>query len=87
MHKKKNVHSFHTDYLCRLSDNVYNIDFVRFKIRDVDTNATLFEVCKPVDPNKPIGEPVYTESDSDDVRFIRYNFSESLLKIKTIGAT
>jgi len=35
------------DYLCRPEANVYNIDFTRFKLRDMDTNAVLFEVAKP----------------------------------------
>jgi len=35
------------DYLCRPEANVYNIDFTRFKLRDMDSNAVLFEVAKP----------------------------------------
>jgi len=35
------------DYLCRPDANVYNIDFTRFKLRDMDSNAVLFEVAKP----------------------------------------
>lgn len=27
--------------------NIYNIDFVRFKIRDLDTGMVLFEIAKP----------------------------------------
>merc|ERR1711934_1286666 len=30
-------------YLCPLSANIYNIDFVSFKIREMDNNQTLFE--------------------------------------------
>ena len=29
------------DFLCRAEDNVYGIEFVRFKIRDMETNATV----------------------------------------------
>ena len=35
------------DYLCRPEANVYNIDFTRFKLRDMDTGSVLFEVAKP----------------------------------------
>ncbi|KAI6220079.1 hypothetical protein M3Y99_01619500 [Aphelenchoides fujianensis] len=35
------------DFLCRAEDNVYEIEFVRFKIRDMETNTTLFEINKP----------------------------------------
>merc|ERR1719410_1390619 len=36
------------DYLCPPQANIYGIDFTRFKIRDVDSNVTLFEIAKPV---------------------------------------
>ncbi len=32
-------------YLCKITDNVYGIDFTAFKLRDLDHNTTLFEVC------------------------------------------
>lgn len=31
------------DYLCDLKDNKYQIQFVKFKLRDMDTNLVLFE--------------------------------------------
>lgn len=34
-------------YLCKPEDNIYNIDFVRFKIRDLETSTVLFEIAKP----------------------------------------
>lgn len=35
------------DYLCKPEDNVYNIDFTRFKIRDLESGTVLFEIAKP----------------------------------------
>ena len=35
------------DYLCNPDANVFSIDFTRFKLRDLDTGVTLFEVAKP----------------------------------------
>ena len=32
------------DFLCPLSANTYGIDFLSFKIRDMDTNHVVFEV-------------------------------------------
>lgn len=32
------------DYLTETDDNIYKIDFVHFRIRDMKTNKTLFEV-------------------------------------------
>ncbi|CAF92361.1 unnamed protein product, partial [Tetraodon nigroviridis] len=34
-------------YLCKPEDNIYNIDFIRFKIRDLETSTILFEIAKP----------------------------------------
>jgi hypothetical protein len=39
--------SFFLDFLCRTEDNIYEIEFIRFKIRDMETNLTLFEINKP----------------------------------------
>lgn len=36
-----------TDYLCTPDENIYNIDFTRFKIRDIETGTVLFEITKP----------------------------------------
>lgn len=44
---------FHiTDYLCKPEDNIYNIDFTRFKIRDLETGTVLFEIAKPPNSGK-----------------------------------
>lgn len=36
-----------SDYLVEPRDNVYKIEFTRFKIRDLDTDTVLFEIEKP----------------------------------------
>ncbi len=41
------IHFPSTDYLCKPEDNIYNIDFTRFKIRDLETGMVLFEIAKP----------------------------------------
>lgn len=35
------------DYLCKPEANIFNIDFTRFKIRDLETGTVLFEIAKP----------------------------------------
>ncbi|XP_065335343.1 protein unc-119 homolog B isoform X2 [Cloeon dipterum] len=35
------------NYLCAPDANVYEIDFTRFKIRDLETGTILFEIAKP----------------------------------------
>lgn len=34
-------------YLCSPEANIFGIDFVRFKIRDLETGTVLFEIAKP----------------------------------------
>lgn len=41
------IHFPLTDYLCKPEDNIYSIDFTRFKIRDLETATVLFEIAKP----------------------------------------
>ena len=62
-------------YLCEFEANVYDIDFTRFRIRDLDTETILFEVHKS------------TDSRSEPSRYVRYQFPPAFLELKTIGAT
>lgn len=73
-------------FLCSNS-NEYQIEFTRFKIRDLESDTTLFDISK--DPNLPenIEGDEKQESDADSGRFVRYLFSPSFLKLKHIGAT
>lgn len=45
-----------SDYLCKPEDNIYNIDFTRFKIRDLETGTVLFEIAKPPNSGKKHAE-------------------------------
>nr|CAG4637338.1 EOG090X0D9B [Ceriodaphnia reticulata]SVE73184.1 EOG090X0D9B [Ceriodaphnia reticulata] len=76
-------------YLCSPDANIYDIDFTRFCIRDLESGTVLFEIAKPLPPElceNP--EP----SDSNDLdpnagRFVRYQFTPHFLKLRTVGAT
>eukprot|EP00300_Choanocystis_sp_HF-7_P006720 c14865_g1_i2.p2 GENE.c14865_g1_i2~~c14865_g1_i2.p2 ORF type:complete len:193 (+),score=43.83 c14865_g1_i2:160-738(+) len=68
------------DYLCAIGDNVYQIDFVEFKIRDLDSGAVLFHVER--DPS--IELPPLVEGDNSS-RFIRYDFGAEFFNYTTIG--
>jgi hypothetical protein len=78
------------NYLCPPEANVYNIDFTRFKLRDMETGCVLFEVAKP---EQPTGEGEDdSDMDNEDVdpnagRFVRYQFTPQFLKLTTVGAT
>ncbi|CAB3365323.1 Hypothetical predicted protein [Cloeon dipterum] len=80
------------NYLCAPDANVYEIDFTRFKIRDLETGTILFEIAKPppTDSNSDLeDEPDHEneEVDPNAGRFVRYQFTPQFLKLKTVGAT
>merc|ERR550539_2032524 len=60
------------DYLCPPQANVYGIDFTRFKIRDVDTGTTLFEIAKPPGPEGVEAKEETETVDCNAGRFVRY---------------
>ena len=70
-----------SEYLCKPEANAYNIEFTRFKVRDMDTGSVLFEISKPPDDQIPEDVP------PDAARFVRYQFPPDFLRLKTIGAT
>nr|CAH7769253.1 unnamed protein product [Callosobruchus chinensis] len=77
-------------YLCEPDANIYEIDFTRFKIRDLESGAVLFEISKPVPDNLEDGGD---KADNDEIvdpnsgRFVRYQFTPQFLKLRTVGAT
>ncbi|XP_007448261.1 PREDICTED: protein unc-119 homolog B [Lipotes vexillifer] len=80
------------NYLCKPEDNVYSIDFTRFKIRDLETGTVLFEIAKPcVSDQEEEEEEVAAVAGGDvDVsagRFVRYQFTPAFLRLRTVGAT
>jgi len=71
-------------FLCPLSANTYGIDFLAFKIRDMDSGRPIFEVSK--DPNA--GTIEYPPNfDYDQLRSISYKFPAEFLRFKTVGTT
>ncbi|XP_035690900.1 LOW QUALITY PROTEIN: protein unc-119 homolog B-like [Branchiostoma floridae] len=75
------------NYLCEPEANVFQIDFTRFKIRDMDSGTVLFEIAKP-----PPSEDDEPDAEAEDIdpnagRFVRYQFTPQFLKLRTVGAT
>nr|XP_034188805.1 protein unc-119 homolog B-A isoform X2 [Osmia lignaria] len=62
-------------YLCSPEANIYDIDFTRFQIRDLETGAILFEITKPPatesDMNQDV-EPDCEESGCEDANTGRF---------------
>ncbi|NXS54583.1 U119B protein, partial [Brachypteracias leptosomus] len=76
------------NYLCKPEDNIYNIDFTRFKIRDLETGTVLFEIAKPsASEHDEEDEDESSELDASAGRFVRYQFTPAFLRLRTVGAT
>jgi hypothetical protein len=71
-------------FLCSLAANVYGLEFLKFTIRDMETNACVFEVERERGDMPPPGS--LTPEQEVAARSIFYNFSRDFLKYKTVGA-
>ena len=74
-------------FLCKLSDNTYNIRFINFRVRDLDSGFVLFEVKDEGESNNEDNNENYTNNDEvdDSVRIIKYHLGPDFLDLKNIG--
>ena len=70
-------------FLCKMSDNVYKIDFCRYKIRDMDSKIVLVDINHADYEDEKTEDP--TEEIPDEERLIRYKFGPDFLEFDTIG--
>lgn len=95
-----NLSKITDDYLCSANANVFEIDFTRFKIRDLESGAVLFEIAKPPSEQFPDGLSIEDTmlaaaedlslddtADPNAGRYVRYQFTPAFLNLKTVGAT
>lgn len=54
------------EYLCAPDANIYEIDFTRFKIRDLESSAVLFEIAKPPSEQSSVAEAIGDQTPKDD---------------------
>jgi hypothetical protein len=66
-------------FLCSLSDNIYDIKFLSFRVRDLDSGFVLFEV-EDNEENNETSEPV-----SDENRVIKYHLGPDFLELTNLG--
>ena len=67
------------DYLCTPEDNIYDIEFVLFRIRNADQNQVLFEIKKP--------ESEIGKKSPNPTRYVQYHFGPQFFKLTTVGTT
>ena len=82
---------FTPKFLCGLKANIFNIRFRKFKVRDMDSGYTLFEVGddSPDDPKK--NQPDIVEPKDEPIesspRTIRYHLGPDFLDLKNLGSS
>ncbi|XP_041836784.1 protein unc-119 [Melanotaenia boesemani] len=69
------------EYLCSPEDNIYNVNFSHFKIRDLESGAVILDI-KKLCPTE-----IQDIIQYDTSRFIQYHFSPAFLALREIGAT
>ncbi|XP_056309681.1 protein unc-119 homolog B-A [Danio aesculapii] len=69
------------DFMCSPEDNIYNISFSRFKIRDLEGG------CVILDLKRHCPTEIKDMIELDAGRFIQYHFSPAFLNLREIGAT
>jgi hypothetical protein len=71
-------------FLCSLSSNVYNIEFVKFAIRDDASKRVFFEMGNGL---STFGCDVDCDNFDDDdcSRAIKYTFSEDVLRLPVVS--
>jgi hypothetical protein len=68
-------------FLCSLSDNIYDIKFLSFRVRDLDSGFTLFEV-------EDTGEREEIElPENDENRIIKYHLGSDFLSLTNLGTS
>ena len=67
-------------FLCPLSANVYGIEFVYFKVRDLESGTVLFEVASEEEEQQEIVE-------DDSIRTIKYHLGPDFLNLTALGST
>ncbi|EGR32801.1 hypothetical protein IMG5_070320 [Ichthyophthirius multifiliis] len=75
-------------FLCPLKANHYNIQFLSFRIRDMDTNKIFFQIQKEQasdEEQEILNNQELTKEEEEEWRTVRYHFGPEFFKIKTIG--
>lgn len=78
------VCSFFIGFLCPLSANVFDIEFLQFTISDYESKLKIFEVSRNSPPQDMSIDFSNTSKGEDMYRKIKYEFSEDVLRLPHI---
>jgi len=73
--------SYTPNYLCSLDANVYKIKFIKFRVRDLDSETVLFEV----EEDNTDEADNKTNTELEENRLIRYHLGPDFLELKNLG--
>ena len=72
----KNLNNYTDNFLCSTKDNLYNIRFIQFTVRDLDSNYTLFEVFEEENFDEDLENTEYP---------MKYHLGPDFLDFNNIG--
>ncbi|EGD82366.1 hypothetical protein PTSG_03033 [Salpingoeca rosetta] len=72
-----------TQFLCEPSANIYGIEFVAFKLRDMESGNVLVNLG----PGIPDSEAMAVVGADNSGRFVRYQFRPDFFDLKSVGAS
>ncbi|KAM3131285.1 hypothetical protein pb186bvf_016603 [Paramecium bursaria] len=88
----KDLKAITPGFLCPVNANTFNIQFLKFRIRDMDSGQVLFEVEREQDED-PLGNRMKINKleslpveQQDEARRIKYHFGPQFFELKTVGA-
>ena len=68
-------------FLCPLNANTFGINFQKFKIRNIEDNETILEICNGPTPEN------FKLNEDDNKRKVKYELPRQFLQLKEIGST
>ncbi len=89
----KSLTDFNQNFLCEMKENIYNIKFLKFRVRDMDSGYVLFEVCDEgveelrEETSESKSAPEQTEDMANNSRTIKYHLGPEFLELKSIGTS
>jgi hypothetical protein len=85
----KSLTNYTENFLCDLKDNVFQVKFLKFRVRDLESGYVLFEVCDEEGNEKEGGQDKadLTDEMANNSRTIRYHLGPEFLELKSIGTS
>jgi len=77
--------SYTDKFMCRVKDNTFKINFLLFRVRDLESNQLLFEVASESTDNN--NDDTQDEEEDDEKRVIKYHLGPDFLELTSLGST